>query len=70
MKGMELSTFSVRSSFPCVLSCLQEEPHRGLQGWLDGGSSLALDVRPGSPQVPGEVVRVGRSQDGVVVVTS
>ena len=66
MNGFKLRTFSVRSSFPCVLSCLQEEPHRGQQGWLDEGSSLALDAQPGSPQVPGEVVRLSRRQDGIV----
>ena len=69
-KCSELRTFFVRSSFPSFLSCSQEEPHRELQVWLGEGWSLALDAQPGSPQVPEEVARVGKSQDGVIKVTS
>ena len=69
-KCSELRTFFVRSSFPSFLSCSQEEPHRELQVWLGEGWSLALDAQPGSPQVPGQVSSVGKSQDGVIKVTS
>ena len=66
VKLFELQTSAVRSSFPCDLSCLQEEPHRGLQGWLGGGWSLALAALPGSPQVPGKVIRVTYGQKIVI----
>ena len=68
LSALASSFSSEKSSFPASPSW--EEQRREPLEWLGGELLLALVSPPGSPQVPGGVERVDKSQNGLGVVTS